>query len=74
MRFDTCLVTAGDAQCSFPRTFDAHQLQHASQGVYSRDSGVEIQPGDFGGSEVLCKTATRLAKQTRPIKRRGEGF
>lgn len=50
------------------RTFDAHQLQHALQDGYSRDSGVEIQPGDFGGSRVLCKTATRLAKQTRPDK------
>lgn len=34
---------------------------------YSRDSGVEIQPGDFGGTRILCKTATRLAKQTRPM-------
>jgi len=41
---------------------------------YSRDSGVEIQPGDFGGTRTLCKTATRLAKQTRPVKGKGEGF
>ena len=69
------VVDAGDAQLlSFRRTFNAHQLQHASQGVYSRDSGVEIQPGDLRGTRVLCKTATRLAKQTRPIRGEGEGF
>jgi hypothetical protein len=38
------------------------------------DSGVEIQPGDLRGTRVLCKTATRLAKQTRPIRGEGEGF
>lgn len=68
------LVHAGDAQCSLPRTANAHQLQHASQDRYSRDSGVEIQPGDLRGTRVLCKTATRLAKQTRPIRGEGEGF
>lgn len=43
-------------------------------GQHSRDSGVEIQPGDFGGTRVLCKTATRLAKQTRPYEVSDEGF
>jgi hypothetical protein len=41
-------------------------------GEYSRDSGVEIQPGDFWGTRILCKTATRLAKQ-RSLMRGGVG-
>jgi len=70
-----CLGSAVDAQCPLsPRTFDAHQLQQASRDVYLRDSGVEIQPGDFGGTRILCKTATRLAKQTRPTRGKLGGF
>lgn len=36
------------------------------------DSGVEIQPGDFWGTRVLCKTATRLAKQRSLMRGEGE--
>jgi len=36
------------------------------------DSGVEIQPGDFWGTRVLCKTATRLAKKRSPMGGEGE--
>jgi len=36
------------------------------------DSGVEIQPGDFWGTRVLCKTATRLAKQRSRMRGEGE--
>lgn len=48
------------------RTSDRIDCRDSCNG-YSRDSGVEIQPGDFGGTRILCKTATRLAKQTRPM-------
>jgi hypothetical protein len=62
---------------------DAHSLLRAGRAhshscdacnEYSRDSGVEIQPGDFGGTRILCKTATRLAKQTRPVGGENEVF